>query len=139
MSANGSESPDDGDDLEAAFSLVANELRFQILQALWEAQQADELPVPFSELFDSVDVRDPGQFNYHLDEPVPRFVRDAEDGQEPTFAGEGVIGAAASGVYTETDVTVEATESGSARTAATPSKRGTRPDGWRSSVSTATR
>jgi hypothetical protein len=100
MSANGSESPDDGDDLEAAFSLVANELRFQILQALWEAQRTDELPVPFSELFDSVEVGDSGQFNYHLDKLVPRFVRDADDGYELTFAGEQVIGAAASGVYT---------------------------------------
>lgn len=100
------------DDLEAAFSLVANDIRFQILQELWEARQAEELPVPFSDLFDSVDVRDSGQFNYHLGKLVPRFIRNAEDGYELTFAGEQVIGAAVSGVYTDTDVTVDAIDVG---------------------------
>jgi len=100
------------DDLEAAFSLVANDIRFQIVHALWEAQQTEASPVAFSELFDSVDVRDSGQFNYHLDKLVPRFVRAAENGYELTFAGEQVIGAAVSGVYTETDVTIDAIDVG---------------------------
>ncbi|WP_255150149.1 DUF7351 domain-containing protein [Halorarius halobius] len=100
------------DDLEAAFSLVANDIRFRIVQELWEARQAEALPMPFSELFDSVDVQDSGQFNYHLDKLVPRFVRNVEDGYELTFAGEQVIGAAVSGVYTDTDVTVDGIDVG---------------------------
>jgi hypothetical protein len=111
MGEDGPRGPNEND-LEAAFSLVANEIRFQVLQALWEAQQADELPVPFSKLFDSVNVNDSGQFNYHLDKLVPRFVRDVENGYELTFAGEQVIGAAASGIYTDTDVTIDAIDVG---------------------------
>lgn len=68
--------------------------------------------MPFSDLLDSIDVRDSGQFNYHLGKLVPQFVRTAEDGYELTFAGEQVIGAAVSGVYTDTDVTVEAIDIG---------------------------
>lgn len=112
MSEDDSGGIDAVDDLEAAFSLVANDIRFEILQGLWTARQADEVPVPFSDLFDSVDVRDSGQFNYHLNKLVPRFVRTVEDGYELTFAGEQVIGAAVSGVYTDTDVTVEAIDVG---------------------------
>ena len=103
---------DEADSLEAAFSLVANDIRFEILKGLWEAKRDDALPVSFSSLLECVDVRDSGQFNYHLGKLVPRFVRDVGDGYELTYAGEKVIGAAASGVYTDTDVTVDAIEVG---------------------------
>lgn len=53
-------------------------------------------------------MRDSGQFNYHLDKLCPGFVRKHEDGYELTHAGKQVIGAAVSGTYTETDVTVDA-------------------------------
>ncbi|MFB6353896.1 MAG: winged helix-turn-helix domain-containing protein [Halobacteriales archaeon] len=86
-----------------AFSLVANDTRFAILQALWDAGNDDADPVAFSELRERAGVRDSGQFNYHLDQLTPRFVRPLADGYELTYAGEQVVGAAVSGVYTEAD------------------------------------
>lgn len=86
-----------------AFSLVANDTRFDILQALWDAANDGADPVAFTSLRERAVVRDSGQFNYHLDQLTPRFVRHVEDGYELTFAGEQVIGAAVSGVYTEAE------------------------------------
>ena len=97
---------------DEAFNLVASEARFDILRALWELQNeerddpsADESAVSFSTLHDATDVRDSGQFNYHLDKLVPRFVRQTDDGYDLTYAGTQVVGAAVSGIYTDSDVT----------------------------------
>jgi hypothetical protein len=87
--------------LDDAFSLVANETRFDILQALWDAEGV----IPFSELHELVDVRDSGQFNYHLGKLTPEFVREREEGYELTYAGTRVIGAAVSGAYTDAEAT----------------------------------
>ncbi|MFB6206061.1 MAG: ArsR family transcriptional regulator [Haloglomus sp.] len=89
-----------------AFALVANDQRFEMLTALWTAQQEGETPLAFSEFHDRVGMRDSGQFNYHLDKLTPRFVRQTEDGYALTFAGQQMIGAAVSGTYTEPDVAV---------------------------------
>lgn len=99
-------------DLEAVFSLVANETRLEILLALWEEHEVDEQldpdPVPFSALRKQVGVRDSGRFHYHLDALVPEFVQNDEDGYTLTYAGGRILGAAISGVYTRRDVDFEA-------------------------------
>jgi DNA-binding transcriptional ArsR family regulator len=46
-----------------AFSVVANETRLSILEALWRAPHS---PVSFSELRQRVGMADSAQFNYHL-------------------------------------------------------------------------
>lgn len=88
---------------EAAFSLLANEKRFGILRALWDAE-ADTLP--FSELHRRSNVADSGQFNYHLDKLVGAFVRETDEGYALRYAGYQAIGAALSGTYTRA-VTVD--------------------------------
>jgi len=89
---------------EEAFSLVANETRFDILQALWAAETGEGTKsLSFSALQDRTGIRDSGQFNYHLSELTPRFVRGTDDGYELTFAGTQIIGAAVSGVYTDAE------------------------------------
>jgi hypothetical protein len=89
---------------EDAFGLVADETRFGILRALWDA---DDGPSSFSDLRESVGISDSGQFNYHLDKLTPEFVRRVDDGYELTYAGRKVIGAAVSGTYTHSDITVD--------------------------------
>ncbi|WP_254839585.1 DUF7351 domain-containing protein [Natronomonas marina] len=89
--------------LDEAFGLVANDTRFDIIRTLWDA---DDEALSFSTLRDRTGVRDSGQFNYHLDQLVPRFVRNVPDGYELTYAGRQVIGAAVSGSYTEAETTV---------------------------------
>lgn len=102
-------------DLGDVFGTVANDIRFEILRALWEAhtehpEKVDGLehePVPFSRLRERVGVRDSGKFNYHLDELVPRFVRKKSNGYVLTHAGSQTIGTAVSGVYTETETELD--------------------------------
>ena len=98
--------------LEATFSLVANDIRLNVLWTLWDIYTDDPTPepdpVPFSTLRERVGVRDSGQFHYHLDELVPQFVTHHEDGYTLTFAGARVVGAGVSGVYTDTDATLDA-------------------------------
>ena len=88
---------------EAAFGLVADETRFRILRALWDAFTDGDGTVSFSALRERADVDDSGRFNYHLDQLTPRFVRQRTTGYELTYAGKQVVGAAVSGVYTAAD------------------------------------
>jgi len=103
---------DSADGLEATFSLVANDIRLDILRALWDIYTDDPTPepdpVPFSTLKDRVGIRDSGRFHYHLDELVPQFVTHHEDGYTLTYAGAQIIGAGFSGEYTNTDATLDA-------------------------------
>ncbi len=101
-----------GDDPEEAFSLVANELRFSIVEALWDAETDGRRSLSFSALRERVGLRDSGQFNYHLGKLTPRFVRQVEEGYELTYAGRQVVGAAVSGTYTDADVTVDPVDAG---------------------------
>ena len=109
-----------GDDPDEVFGVVANETRIAILRALWDEHTAnpEEVdgprsdPVAFSALRERVGVADSGQFNYHLDKLVPEFVQHREDGYALTHAGTQVIGAAVSGVYTDTDADLEPAEMG---------------------------
>ncbi len=85
-------------DPDEAFSLVADEKRFAIVEALWEA---DDRERSFSELREAVGIRDSGQFNYHLDKLTGAFVRKTDDGAYTLrHAGERVVGAILSGGYT---------------------------------------
>ena len=100
-----------GEQLSDVFGLVANETRFEILRALWNARTespedvsgTEQDPVPFARLRERVGVRDSGRFNYHLDQLVPEFVDHRDEGYVLTYAGAQAIGAAVSGVYTERD------------------------------------
>ncbi len=84
-------------DPEAAFSVLADSSRIDILRALWEA---DEQVVSFSDLRTAVGIRDSGQFNYHLRKLTDGFVRKTEDGYELRSAGRNVVGALLTGAYT---------------------------------------
>ena len=107
-------------ELDDVFSIVANDTRFEILRTLWDAHTGnpEEIdgperdPVPFSTLREDVGVQDSGRFNYHLHELVPQFVQKRADGYVLTHAGARIIGAAVSGVYTETETQLDATAMG---------------------------
>ena len=83
-----------------AFSLIANETRLSILEALW---RADERPVSFSELRRAVGMRDSAQFNYHLQQLEGHFVRkvDGDAGYDFKHAGEKVVRSVIAGSFTE--------------------------------------
>ncbi len=83
---------------EAAFSILADETRIAILRALWETTGE----ATFSGLRDATGVRDPGQFNYHLQKLRSRFVRKTERGYELRPAGRHVVGSLIAGSFTKT-------------------------------------
>jgi len=107
----------DGDDRatdpDEAFVAVANETRFDILRAVWELTRASEgEAATFARIRETAGVRDSGQFNYHLQELMPRFVRKADDeggdgGYVATHAGAQLVGAVVSGVYTDDGTSVD--------------------------------
>ena len=82
---------------EAAFSVLADGSRLDILHALYEA---DGQTATFSELRDAVGMADSGKFNYHLGKLRGRFVRKTNDEYELRSAGRNVVGALLSGAYT---------------------------------------
>lgn len=84
------------DDPEDVFSLLSDDSRVRILQALWETDG----PMAFSELREATGIRDSAQFNYHLNELVGQFVRKSPDGYDLTQAGRGINGAIEAGAYT---------------------------------------
>lgn len=84
-------------DPDVVFALLSNDTRIAILQKLWEA---DNHEATFSQLREAVEIRDSGQFNYHLNELVGRFVAKTEGGYELTQAGMQINGAIRSGAYT---------------------------------------
>ena len=81
-----------------AFSVVANESRLAILEALW---RAPERPVSFSELRRAVGMADSAQFNYHLGKLTGQFVTKCEDGYDFRHAGEKVVRAVLEGSLNE--------------------------------------
>ncbi|MDY6764811.1 MAG: helix-turn-helix domain-containing protein [Halobacteria archaeon] len=81
---------------DEAFDLLAHELRFDILRALNDADGG----LPFSDLRATVDVRDSGRFNYHLEQLVDRFVRKSGEEYRLSPAGKRAVGAVLSGGYT---------------------------------------
>jgi DNA-binding transcriptional ArsR family regulator len=90
---------DDGLDSAAAFSLLGNATRLEIVSELHDGSV--EPPVQFSDLYDEVEVADSAQFNYHLGKLVPHFVSKAEDGYELTAARRRLARAVTAGTYTD--------------------------------------
>jgi len=97
-------------DPDEVFAAVANETRFDILRAVWDLTKtgAGEGTASFGEIRSEAGVRDSGQFNYHLQELIPRFVRKTDEGYDVTHAGSRLVGAVVSGVYTDDETAVEA-------------------------------
>lgn len=87
-----------------AFAALGNETRVDILRVLGEHGD----PLPFSELYDEIDLRDSGQFNYHLEKLVGHFVRKTEEGYALERAGRRVVEAILSGAVTD-DTSLEPT------------------------------
>lgn len=82
-----------------AFKQLSNEIRLAILLALWEAYDphGDDDAVPFSELYDRVDVGDSGNFTYHLDKLTGHFVAETDDGYRLRNAGLTMVQAVIAG------------------------------------------
>jgi DNA-binding transcriptional ArsR family regulator len=76
-----------------AFATLSNETRLAILLALWDAHDSvnPDDGVPFSDLRERVGTRDSGQFNYHLEQLVGRFVRKVDDGYVLRRAGQKLV------------------------------------------------
>jgi hypothetical protein len=112
------EPADDGEyDPTDAFGAVSNETRIAVIRALVEEQRRlgrdhDEAIPPtdfrpvlsFSELRSAVGVDDSGQFNYHLEKLVGRYVARTEDGYTLTWAGIEIAGSILAGGYGDLDV-----------------------------------
>lgn len=88
-----------GTEVTGAFELLSNETRLAILLALWDAYDphADRNTVPFSRLYDRVDVRDSGTFTYHLNALVGEFVEEAGDGYRLRNSGRKIVRAVIAG------------------------------------------
>lgn len=89
---------DDSIEPSEAFSLIGNETRLSILEALWKAE---EQPVRFSTLHEEVGLRDSAQFNYHLGKLTDQYIRKTEEGYELRTAGEKVVRAIVAGSFTQ--------------------------------------
>lgn len=90
---------------DAAFGLLASDVRVRIVQALGEAGD----PMSFSALREAVAERDSGKFNYHLKRLTGHFVARTDDGYRLSLAGQRVYGAIQSGAYTA-DATLKPVE-----------------------------
>lgn len=84
-------------DPEDAFGALSDEMRIDILRALWDV---DDHVLTFSKLREAVGIRDSGQFNYHLDKLRGRFITKGDDGYRLRLAGIQTIGALLVGAYT---------------------------------------
>lgn len=85
---------------EAAFDVLGNETRLQVLQVLAEADG----PLAYSELFDRIAYEDSANFTYHLNKLLGHFVRKTDEGYVPRLAGRRVVEAIFSGVVTDAPV-----------------------------------
>jgi len=85
------------------FALLGNETRIGILLALWEQFESGlgDNALPYSVLFDAVDISDSGNFSYHLEKLTGPFVRQTEDGYELKQTGINVLRAVESGTVTQ--------------------------------------
>lgn len=88
----------DGMSPDEAFAILGNEIRLDIIRVLWQADAAHEYEdvsdtaetMAFSELRRRVDIDDNGQFNYHLSQLAPYFVRQTDDGYRLSGAGKQI-------------------------------------------------
>ena len=79
-----------------AFSLVGDETRMTILEALWHAA---EPPVPFSRLYELSETDTTARFNYHLNRLTGHFVRKTDGGYELRTAGRNVVQVVVAGSF----------------------------------------
>lgn len=88
---------------DEAFGLLGNETRVGILRALWRAFESGtgENAVPFSTLYEDVDIADTGNFTYHLEKLTGPFVRRTDDGYALKQTGINVVRAVVAGSVTE--------------------------------------
>ncbi len=70
-----------------AFGLLSNDIRMTILETLYD----DGGSVPFSDLYDAVDVSDSGKFNYHLGKLTDLYVRQDTEGYRLTRSGRRLL------------------------------------------------
>ncbi|WP_254761923.1 ArsR/SmtB family transcription factor [Natrinema marinum] len=102
-----SQSHDDPIDGEIVDTIGAlgNRTRLEILLALAEAERKrreQPLSLPFTALYDAVDVDSTSQFSYHLDRLVGRFVAETPDGYRLTYGGTKIVRTIRSGLYEST-------------------------------------
>lgn len=95
-----------------SFGLLADETRLDIIEALAEASKkpTGDRAFTFSELQDETGVKDSGQFNYHLNKLVGRFIEKTEAGYRLNYAGIQVAGAVLSGFYRDPGESISAHE-----------------------------
>ncbi|MFC7249291.1 ArsR/SmtB family transcription factor [Halomicroarcula sp. GCM10025324] len=86
-----------------AFKLLSDETRLAILLALWEHYDphAEDNSVPFSTLYDRVNMGDSGTFTYHLDKLVDTFVEKTSDGYQLRNSGLTIVRAIIAGTGLE--------------------------------------
>lgn len=86
-----------------AFEVLSNETRLAILLELWEASdpRGPTTTIPFSELYERVDLGDTGNFTYHLDKLTGHFVTETDDGYRLSNAGHKIVQAVIAGTGLE--------------------------------------
>lgn len=82
---------------DEAFSILGNEIRIQILQALGTVGGT----MSFSDLRREAAIDDPGKFHYHLDRLTGHFIEGSDEGYRLRPLGKRVIQAILSGTVTE--------------------------------------
>lgn len=89
------------EDATAPFALLGNETRMAAVRALADRQRdhPDDPHLGFADLRRAAGVPDSGNFNYHLDRLVGRFVAHEAAGYRLTYAGVEVAAAVAAGAY----------------------------------------
>ena len=85
---------------DAAFAVLGDETRLQILRTLGDADE----PLVFSELFERVEYDTTANFSYHLDKLEGHFLHKTEDGYALRQAGRRVVEAVLSGAVTDDPV-----------------------------------
>lgn len=98
-------------DQDTAFSLLADETRVRIVEALGSATASPETGIPrlsYADLKSRVDVRDSGRFNYHLTKLRGNYVAKEEEGYRLRWPGLVLYRTLVAGLFTdEADPTIE--------------------------------
>lgn len=86
-----------------AFKRLSNETRLGILLALWEGYDphTDDNSLSYSTILDRVDLRDSGQFSYHLNQLLDHYVEETEDGYQLRNSGLKIVQTVISGAGLE--------------------------------------
>ncbi len=93
---------DDRSEIGEILAAIGNEHRIAILYELQQAYRHDRSSLPYATLKRRIGVRDSGNFNYHLQQLVGRFVFQADNGGYAlTYAGRKIVSALSAGIFTE--------------------------------------